>query len=134
MAEEDKHEDKSDTTTEGESPGYISLQQARTLAMRTAAEEPGNYGQGLASSGMVYDVAEQKEGEDYYEITLSFRPEGNFAGTPGREQFSIAKDGGIARRQLLVLPILRRSFPAVPVAIALVAMVAVAAVAAMGIE
>ena len=133
MTEEAKHEDKSDTTTEGQSPGYISLQQARTLAMRTAAEEPGNYGQGLASSGMVYDVAEQKEGEDYYEITLSFRPEGNFAGTPGREQFSIAKDGGIARRQLLVLPILRRNFPAVPVAIALVAMVAVAAVAAIGI-
>jgi len=69
-------EDKSDTTTEGESPGYISLQQARTLAMRTAAEEPGTYGQGLASAGMVYDVAEQKKGEDYYEITLSFRPEG----------------------------------------------------------
>ena len=33
-----------------------------------------------------------------------------------------------------MLPILRRSFPVVPVAIALVAMVAVAAVAAMGIE
>ena len=116
-------EDKSDTTAEGESPGYISLQQARTLAMRTAAEEPGNYGQVLASAGMVYDVAALKEGEDYYEVTLSFRPEGNFTGARGREQFSIAKDGGIARRQLLVFPILRRSFPAVPVA----------AVAAMGI-
>ena len=133
MTEGDKHEDKSDTNTEGQSSAYISLQRARTLAMRTAAEEPSNYGQGLTSAGMVYDVAEQKEGEDYYKITLSFRPEGNFAGTPGWEQFSIAKDGGIARRQLLVLPILRRSFPAVPVAIALVAMVEVAAVAAIGI-
>ena len=133
MTEGDKHEDKSDTNTEGQSSAYISLQRARTLAMRTAAEEPSNYGQGLTSAGMVYDVSEQKEGEDYYEITLSFRPEGNFAGTPGWEQFSIAKDGGIARRQLLVLPILKRNFPAVPVAIALVAMVAVAAVAAIGI-
>ena len=72
--------------------------------MRTAAEEPGNYGQGLASSGMVYDVAEQKEGEDYYEITLSFRPEGNFAGTPGREQFSIAKDGGFLAANYWCVP------------------------------
>ena len=62
MTEEDKPEDKSDTAIKGESPGYISLQQARTLAMRTAAEVPGNYGQGLTSASMVYDVAEQKEG------------------------------------------------------------------------
>ena len=133
MAEEDKQEDKSDSTTEGGALGYISLQQARMLAMRTAAEEPSSYGQGLASAGMVYDVAEQKEGEDYYEITLSFRPEGNFAGTPGREQFSIAKDGGIAHRQVVALPIVRRSFPMVPAVIAVVALVAVAAVAAIGI-
>jgi peptidylprolyl isomerase len=133
MTEEDNQEDKSGSTIDGEAQGYISLQQARILAMRTAAEEPGNYGQGLASAGMVYDVAEQKEGEDYYEITLSFRPEGNFAGTPGREQFSIAKDGGIAHRQILALPNLKRSIPAVPVTIALVALVAVAAVAAIGI-
>jgi len=56
-----------------------------------------------------------------------------FCGNAGQEQFSIAKDGEIACRKLLVLPILRRNFPAVPVAIALVAMVAVAAVAAIGI-
>jgi peptidylprolyl isomerase len=133
MAEEDKQEDKSDFTAAGDEQGYISLQQARILAMRTASEEPVNYEQGLATASMVYEVAEQKEGEDYYEITVSFRPEGNFAGTPGREQFFIAKDGGIARRQLLALPVVRRSIPAVPVAIALVAIVAVAAVVAIGI-
>ncbi len=133
MAEEDKQEANSGSTTEGEALGYISLQQARILAMRTASEEPGSYGQGLASAGMVYDVAEQKEAEGYYEITLSFRPEGYFAGTPGREKFSIAKEGGIAQRQILALPIVRRSFPAVPIAIALVALVAVAAVVAIGV-
>ena len=133
MAEEDKQEDKFDFTAAGDEQGYISLQQARILAMRTASEEPGNYEQGLATAGMVYEVAEQKEGEDYYEITMSFRPEGNFAGTPGREQFFIAKDGRIARRQLLVLPIVSRSFPIVPTVIVVVALVAVVAVAAIGI-
>jgi FKBP-type peptidyl-prolyl cis-trans isomerase len=126
-------QDPFDFNAEGEAIGYISLQQARILAMRTAADQPGSYGQSLTGVGMVYEVVAQEEREDYYEITMSFRPEGKFAGDPGREEFLIDKSGGIAHRQVLALPKPRRGFPVVPVVIGLVALAAVAAVAAIGV-
>ena len=38
-----QEEEKFDFTREGEALGYISLDQARVLAMRTAREAPGDY-------------------------------------------------------------------------------------------
>ena len=38
---------------------------------------------------MVFQLVEQEEGEDYYIVTLSFRPEADFIGSPGQEQFFI---------------------------------------------
>ena len=123
-------DEKIDFDSAGEVLAYISLEQARVLAMQSAEENPGNYGLRFSGSRMVYDVVEQEDGEDYYVITLSFRPEGDFSGTPGREQFFIEKEGQIARRQVLGLPSAGRGFPTVPVLIgvAVVAIVAVAAV------
>lgn len=46
----------------------------------------------------------QEEGEDYYIVTLSFRPEGDFEGRPGEEEFFIEKEGGVAHRNLRSLP------------------------------
>jgi hypothetical protein len=37
-----------------------------------------------ATSAWPPDLVEQEKGEDYYVITLSFRPEGDFVGEPGR--------------------------------------------------
>lgn len=125
--EEGKKKDKFDFTPEGEAPGYISLEQARLLAMRTARDNPGNYGRALEGVRMVFDVVEQEEGEDYYVVTMSFRPEGDFAGTPGQEQFFIEKEGVVADRQVRSLPRITaaRRFPIFPVAIGLVVAVAV---------
>jgi hypothetical protein len=80
---------------------------------------------------MVFDIAEQHEGEDYYEITLSFRPEGDFDGTPGREEFFIEKEGPVAYRQVRSLPKEAGDwqFPVVPVAVGLVIVAIVAVVA-----
>ena len=46
MAEDQSNakEDGFDFTREGEAPGYISLEQARIMAMRTTREMPGAYG------------------------------------------------------------------------------------------
>ena len=45
MAEDQgKEEEKFDLTGEGEAVGYISLEQARVLAMQTARETPCEYG------------------------------------------------------------------------------------------
>ena len=103
--EDDKKEDKFDAfTPEGEAIGYISLEQARVVAMQTARDDPGEYGPRFEGVSMVFDPVEQEEGEDYYVITMSFRPAGEFRGKLGQEQFFIEKEGGVAYRQVLGLP------------------------------
>lgn len=130
MAEDaGEKEEKFDFAAEGEALGYISLAQARLLAMQTARETPGDYGGRFSGVSMAFEIIESGEDEDYYAITLSFRPQGDFAGTPGREQFFIEKEGAIAHRQVLALPRLGRGFPIVPAAIGL-AVVVIAVVAA----
>ena len=132
MAEEERKEDfdKIEFTPEGETLGYISLEQARLLAMQTARDDPGNYGRRFSGSRMVFDVAEQEDGEDYYVITMNFRPEGDFAGTTGQEQFFIEKEGAVAHRQVLSLPRAagRRRLPILPIGIGLVVVIIIAIV------
>ena len=128
--DEGRQEEKFDFTREGETLGYISLDQARVLAMQTARQTPGEYSRRFADIPMTFDVLEAEETEDYYEVTLSFRPQGQFPGTPGQEQFFIEKVGVVALRQVLSFPAPKGDlrFPVVPVAIGLVLLV-IAAVA-----
>ena len=133
-ADEGNKEDQFSFTDQGETLGYISLEQARVLAMRTARDQPGDYGRRFSGIGMVFNVVEE-EGEDYYIVTLSLRPQGDFEGTAGQEQFFIEKEGSVAHRQVLSLPRAKKGgFPAVPVGIGvvIVAVIAVAAVVVVG--
>ena len=130
MAEDNgKEEEKFDFTAEGE--GYISLDEARVLAMRTAVDSPGDYGRQYQGVFVAFQAVEDSENEDYYVVTLSFRPQGQFTGTPGQEQFFIEKEGTIAVRQVLSVPRASggRRFPVLPVAIGLVVVGVIAAVA-----
>jgi len=91
---EDKKEDSFEFDSAGEAIEYISLDQARVLAMRTARAEPGEYGN-FTESPMAFEVAEESETEGHYIVTLSFRPQGRFSGNQGREQFFIEKVGAL---------------------------------------
>ena len=83
MAEDkNNEEEKFDFTPEGE--GYISLSEARVLAMQTASSLPGDYGRQYRGVAMVFAVAESSEDEDFYTVVLSVRPQRNFEGTPGQ--------------------------------------------------
>ena len=82
----------------------ISLDQARVLALRTASESPGDYGRGFRRVNMAFEVVADQTTEDHYSITLSFRPRGEFVGTPGQEQFFVDKRGTVAHRQVLGAP------------------------------
>jgi hypothetical protein len=130
VEDEEIKEDKFEFDAAGEALAYISLEQARVVAMRTARDEPGDYGQGLSGVRMVYQPVEQEEGEDYYVVTMSFRPEGDFVGSPGQEQFFIEKEGAVAYRQVLSLPRStgRRRIPAIPVAIGLAVVIVAAGI------
>ena len=69
MAEDNgKEEEKFDFTPEGE--GYISLDEARVLAMRTAVETPGDYGRQYQGVAMAVQAVEDSENEDYYQETI----------------------------------------------------------------
>ena len=134
MAEDQgKEEEKFEFDSAGEALGYISLEQGRVVAMQTARDEPGDYGRRFSGNRMVFEVVEQQEGDDYYTITLSFRPQGDFSGTPGQEQFFIEKEGTVAVRQVLSLPRVTggRRFPVLPVAIGVVIVGVIVAVAAV---
>ena len=124
--DKDNESEKSDFAPQGE--GYISLAEARVLAIRTAGETPGDYGRQYRGADMVFEAVESGEDDDYYNITLSFRPQGTFDGTPGQEQFVIGKNGTIAIRQILS-SIVRKGggFPVVPVAIGLAVVGAIVA-------
>ena len=104
MAEEDKQEPKFDFTREGEALGYISVGQARVLAIRHAQENPDFYGPAYSGVRLAWEVTSQEEGEDFYDIRLSFRPAGRFRGEPGVEQFIIDKTGDIQVHQILDEP------------------------------
>lgn len=75
---EDKQEEKFDFTLEGEAQGFVTLDQARFVAMQTARERPGNYGTTWQSVPMVFEVVDAEETEDDYSLILSFSPEGEF--------------------------------------------------------
>ena len=131
VEDQDKEEEKFDFTREGEVVRYISLGQARLLAMQTASETPGNYGRRYQNVPMVFESVDDSENEDYYVLNLSFRPQGDFSGIPGKEQFFIEKEGTVAVRQVLNLPKGRGKprFPVLPVAIGLVIVGVITAVA-----
>ena len=134
MAEDQDKKDEGnfDFTAEGEVLGYISSDQARVLAMRTARETPGAYGRRFTRMPMAFDVASEEETEDHYVITLSIRPQGQPNATPGQEQFFIEKEGTVAHRQVLSLPLPTgdRRFPVIP---AIIGVGVVGAIAVVGI-
>lgn len=106
MVEDDdkKEEEKFDFTREGETLGYISLEQARVQAMEHAQGDPSFYGRRYRGVTLAHQVVDAQEGEDYYDIKLSFRPAGRFQGEPGIEQFIIDKVGSVRVRQILDEP------------------------------
>ena len=82
----------------------ISLDQARVLAIRHARENKEFYGSRHSRRDLVWEVMGAEEGDDYYNVRLSYRPAGRFIGQPGEELFTIDKAGGIELRQLLSEP------------------------------
>ena len=106
MAEDPgKKDDKFEFTPEGESVEYISLGDARVMAIRHARDNTEIYGAEYQDTSLVWRVVSQKEEEEFYEIELSFQPAGTFTGTPGLEQFVISRTGDIELRQVLDSPI-----------------------------
>ena len=95
-------------TPEGEALAYVSLDQARVLAIQHARENTSFYGPPYADQELLVELVSAEEGEDYYHIRLSYRPALRFSGEPGIEQISVGKAGSIALRQIVSEPRPRR--------------------------
>ncbi|MDP7200764.1 MAG: DUF5050 domain-containing protein [Dehalococcoidia bacterium] len=106
MAEEEgkKEGEKLEFTPEGEALGYISLDQARVLALRYARDNTDFYGRRYADRELVWEELSAEESEDYYRVRLSYRPAWWFRGKPGVELFVIDKTGPVELRQILGEP------------------------------
>jgi hypothetical protein len=65
MAEEEKEEEKFDFSAEGEGVGFVTVDQARFVAVQTAQREPGNYGPTWQSVPMVFEVIDETEDDIY---------------------------------------------------------------------
>ena len=122
----EQDESKLDFDSAGEAVAYISLEQARVLALQHARDNRDFYGR-YAGSGLVWDVIGAEETEDFYEVRLSYLPAGSFR-CAGVEQFTIDKTGPIEFRQIVNHP--RR--PRRRATIFAFAFVVVVAAAAMG--
>ena len=118
-----KEEEKFDLSPELE--GYISLDEARVLALQHARDNCEVYGR-YAEVELVFEVVDAGETEDFYEVTLSYLPPGNFQ-APGTERITINKAGPIELRQVLSQPVPARR-TGVLIASAAAAVVAVLAV------
>ena len=77
------------------------MAQARVLAMRTARDEPGDYGSEYQEVRMVFERVGQEEDEDYFYVRLSYQPVSDFQGEPGVEEFVIDKTGTVEFRQII---------------------------------
>jgi hypothetical protein len=102
--QEDKEEGKLAFTPEGEDLGYVSLDQARVLAVQHSRDNRDYYGPAYARRELVWEVISAEESEDYYDVRLSYRIAGTTRGKPGIEQFTIDKVGAIVLRQILNRP------------------------------
>ena len=102
---EDKQDLKFDFTPDGEGHSYISLDQARVLAVQHARDNTDFYGARYSEVNLVWEVVGQVETEDFYEISIAFRKSGSRRGEPGVEQMTINKmDGVVEIRQVLDEP------------------------------
>ena len=127
VEDEGRKEEKFDFDAAGEALGYISLEQARVQAIEHARDNTDFYGPRYRNKRLVWEVVSAEEGEDFYEVRLSYRPAGRFRGTPGVEQFTIDKTGGVRIRQILDEPV-SRGIPGRRLALIAVGLLVVAAV------
>ena len=83
---------------------YISSDEAWVLAIQHARDNTDFYGSKYREINLAWELVNNTEGDDYYDVTLKFRPAGRFRGDPGLEQIVMDKTGIIQFRQIMDEP------------------------------
>ena len=112
MAEEQgsPEEEQPESQRPGSAGEFISLDQARGIALDHARENQDFYGRRFAKMDLVWQVVSQEEQADGYRVQLSYQLEHGFRGNPGVEEFTIDRQGSVQSRRIVSEPARRGGF------------------------
>ncbi len=112
MAEDQSAQDEEQPGSQrpGSAGEFISLDQARGIALDQARENQDFYGRRFARMDMAWEVVSQEEQADGYRVQLSYQLAHGFRGNPGVEEFTIDRQGSVQSRRIVSEPVRRGGF------------------------
>ena len=84
---------------------FVSLDQAREIALGHASQNQDFYGRRYRKRPMAWEVLGEEEREDGYQVRLSYQPARGFRGEPGVEEFAISRTGSVLSRRAVSEPV-----------------------------
>ena len=103
MAEENSGQTQ-DSQPPGSGGAFVSLEQAREVALGHARDNRDIYGRRWRKRPLAWLVLDAEERADAYYIRLSYQPAQKFSGEPGVEAFTVSKTGEVQSRSILSQP------------------------------
>ncbi len=112
VAEEEgeKEEEQPESSRPGSAGEFISLDQARGIALDQARENRDFYGRRYARQDLAWEVVNQEERAEAYHIRLTYQPARGFRGEAGVEEFTIGRQGSVQSRRIVSEPVRRGGF------------------------
>jgi len=104
LAEEDTGQDQRSQSAGSGGGGFVSLEQARDIALGHARDNQGFYGGRWSKRTLTWSVVVAEEREDAYYIRLSYQAAQRISGEPGVEAFTVSKTGEVQSRSILSPP------------------------------
>ena len=89
---------------------FISLDQARGVALDHARENRDFYGRRYPKMDLAWEVVSQEEQADGYRVQLTYRLAHGFRGNAGVEEFTIDRQGAVRSRRIVSEPVRRGGF------------------------
>ena len=112
MAEEETQENSQPVSQpSGGGEEFVSLVQARRIALAHARENRDLYARRYARQDLIWEVVNREELTENYLSRLSYRPARGFLGRAGLEEFTIDRQGSILSRRIISRPVRRRKIP-----------------------
>ena len=108
--QEAQDEDQPEPQRPGSAGEFISLDQARGIALDQARENLDFYGRRYARMDMAWEVVSQVEEADGYRVQLTYQLAHGFRGNPGVEEFTIDRQGSVQSRRIVSEPVRRGGF------------------------
>ena len=99
VAEEGEQEEEQPESQPSSGTGeFISLDQARGIALDHARENQDFYGRRYARMDLAWEVVSQEERADGYRVQLTYQLAHGFRGNAGVEEFTIDRQGSVQSR------------------------------------